>query len=41
VCRASSLIATISASTGDERMGVTAFYEGQQFLYELVKSLAK
>ena len=25
----------------DERMGVTAFYEGQQFLYELVKSLAK
>ena len=25
----------------DERMGVTAFYEGQMFLYELVKSLAK
>ena len=25
----------------DERMGVTAFYEGQTFLYELVKSLAK
>jgi acetylornithine deacetylase/succinyl-diaminopimelate desuccinylase-like protein len=24
----------------DERMGVQAFYEGQQFLYELVKSLA-
>ena len=23
----------------DERMGVQAFYEGQQFLYELVKSL--
>ena len=25
----------------DERMGVQAFYEGQQFLYELVKALAK
>ena len=25
----------------DERMGVQAFYEGQQFLYELVKSLSK
>jgi acetylornithine deacetylase/succinyl-diaminopimelate desuccinylase-like protein len=25
----------------DERMGVTAFYEGQAFLYQLVKSLAK
>jgi acetylornithine deacetylase/succinyl-diaminopimelate desuccinylase-like protein len=25
----------------DERMGVRAFYEGQQFLYELVKALAK
>jgi acetylornithine deacetylase/succinyl-diaminopimelate desuccinylase-like protein len=25
----------------DERMGVTAFYEGQTFLYELVKALAK
>ena len=25
----------------DERMGITAFYEGQQFLYELVKSPAK
>ena len=25
----------------DERMGVQAFYEGQQFLYQLVKSLAK
>ena len=25
----------------DERMGVQAFYEGQQFLYELVKTLAK
>ncbi|HUK16300.1 MAG TPA: M20/M25/M40 family metallo-hydrolase [Bryobacteraceae bacterium] len=25
----------------DERMGVTAFYEGQAFLYELVRSLAK
>lgn len=24
----------------DERMGVTAFYEGQTFLYELVKSLS-
>ncbi len=25
----------------DERMGVQAFYEGQQFLFQLVKSLAK
>jgi acetylornithine deacetylase/succinyl-diaminopimelate desuccinylase-like protein len=25
----------------DERMGVQAYYEGQQFLYELVKALAK
>jgi acetylornithine deacetylase/succinyl-diaminopimelate desuccinylase-like protein len=25
----------------DERMGVQAFYEGQQFLYELVKSLSR
>jgi acetylornithine deacetylase/succinyl-diaminopimelate desuccinylase-like protein len=25
----------------DERMGVQAFYEGQQFLYELVKSLSQ
>ncbi|HLK65457.1 MAG TPA: M20/M25/M40 family metallo-hydrolase [Bryobacteraceae bacterium] len=25
----------------DERMGVTAFYEGQTFLYQLVKALAK
>jgi acetylornithine deacetylase/succinyl-diaminopimelate desuccinylase-like protein len=25
----------------DERMGVTSFYEGQTFLYELVKTLAK
>jgi acetylornithine deacetylase/succinyl-diaminopimelate desuccinylase-like protein len=25
----------------DERMSVTSFYEGQAFLYELVKSLAK
>jgi acetylornithine deacetylase/succinyl-diaminopimelate desuccinylase-like protein len=25
----------------DERMGVQAFYEGQQFLYDLVKALAK
>jgi len=25
----------------DERMGVTSFYEGQTFLYELVKSLAQ
>ena len=25
----------------DERMGVQAFYEGQQFLYELVKALSK
>jgi acetylornithine deacetylase/succinyl-diaminopimelate desuccinylase-like protein len=25
----------------DERMGVQAFYEGQEFLYELVKQLAK
>jgi acetylornithine deacetylase/succinyl-diaminopimelate desuccinylase-like protein len=25
----------------DERMGVTAFYQGQTFLYELVKSLAQ
>ena len=25
----------------DERMGVKAYYEGQQFLYELVKTLAK
>lgn len=25
----------------DERMGVQAFYEGQQFLYELVKTLSK
>ncbi len=25
----------------DERMGVQAFYEGQQFLYQLVKALAK
>jgi acetylornithine deacetylase/succinyl-diaminopimelate desuccinylase-like protein len=24
----------------DERMGVQSFYEGQQFLYELVKSLS-
>jgi acetylornithine deacetylase/succinyl-diaminopimelate desuccinylase-like protein len=25
----------------DERMGVESFYEGQTFLYELVKTLAK
>ena len=25
----------------DERMGVQSFYEGQTFLYELVKALAK
>jgi acetylornithine deacetylase/succinyl-diaminopimelate desuccinylase-like protein len=25
----------------DERMGVDSFYEGQTFLYELVKTLAK
>ncbi len=25
----------------DERMGVEAFYEGQEFLYRLVKALAK
>jgi acetylornithine deacetylase/succinyl-diaminopimelate desuccinylase-like protein len=25
----------------DERLGVESFYEGQAFLYELVKSLAK
>jgi hypothetical protein len=24
----------------DERMGVTAFYEGQEFLYDLVKTLS-
>jgi acetylornithine deacetylase/succinyl-diaminopimelate desuccinylase-like protein len=25
----------------DERMGVQSFYEGQAFLYELVKTLSK
>ena len=25
----------------DERMGVTSFYEGQTFLYELVKVLSR
>jgi acetylornithine deacetylase/succinyl-diaminopimelate desuccinylase-like protein len=25
----------------DERMSVTAFFEGQRFLYELVKALSK
>jgi len=25
----------------DERMGVKSFYEGQTFLYELVKTLSK
>jgi len=25
----------------DERMGVTSFYEGQTFLYDVVKILAK
>jgi acetylornithine deacetylase/succinyl-diaminopimelate desuccinylase-like protein len=25
----------------DERMGVTSFFEGQTFLYELVKALSK
>jgi acetylornithine deacetylase/succinyl-diaminopimelate desuccinylase-like protein len=31
----------VRAHGRDERMGVEAFYEGQNFLYELVKSLAK
>jgi acetylornithine deacetylase/succinyl-diaminopimelate desuccinylase-like protein len=31
----------VRAHGRDERMGVEAFYEGQNFLYELVKTLAK
>jgi acetylornithine deacetylase/succinyl-diaminopimelate desuccinylase-like protein len=31
----------VRAHGRDERMGVDAFYEGQTFLYELVKTLAK
>jgi hypothetical protein len=30
----------IRAHGRDERLGVTSFYEGQTFLYELVKVLA-
>jgi acetylornithine deacetylase/succinyl-diaminopimelate desuccinylase-like protein len=31
----------VRAHGRDERMAVTSFYEGQTFLYELVKGLAK
>ena len=39
--RASSWIGTISVFTAvDERLGVQSFYEGQEFLYDLVKILS-
>ena len=31
----------VRAHGRDERMGVQAFYEGQTFLYQLVKELSK